>query len=88
MRIRAKVHCTAAGLPEMDAPCEKEGAGDADDDGGDDASHMPKWHPLEKVGWGWRRGWFKFSRLFFVMACLKESVIRSRTRTDEIEKHS
>lgn len=45
VRIRAKVHCTAAGMPDEDAPCEREG----EDDGGDDATHLPKWHPLEKV---------------------------------------
>lgn len=40
VRIRGRVHCTAAGLPGVDAP---HATGD------DDAWQLPEWHPLEKV---------------------------------------
>lgn len=46
VRIRAKVHCTAAGLPGLDAPVRSKGQ----DTEGDDASNLPDWHPLHKVG--------------------------------------
>lgn len=51
VRIRAKVHCTAAGLPGVDAPV-KSGTAEAlaKDTAGDDASNLPHWHPLAKVG--------------------------------------
>ncbi len=50
VRIRAKVHCTAAGLPGVDAPV-KSGTAEAlaKDKAGDDASNLPHWHPLAKV---------------------------------------
>lgn len=45
VRIRAKVHCAAAGLPGLDAPARTEG----EDGGGDDPGQLPDWHPLHKV---------------------------------------
>lgn len=45
VRIRAKVHCTAAGLPGLDAPAITDWKANA----GEDSSKMPEWHPLEKV---------------------------------------
>lgn len=46
VRIRAKVHCTSAGLPGLDAPVRSKGK----DTKGDDATSLPDWHPLQKVG--------------------------------------
>lgn len=48
VRIRAKVHCTAAGLPGVDAPAKTGVKGDTED-GGDATTPLPAWHPLEKV---------------------------------------
>ena len=45
VRIRAKVHCTAAGLPGLDAPNKTDG----EDEGGDDPGQLPDWYPLHKV---------------------------------------
>lgn len=45
VRIRAKIHCAAAGLPGLDAPARTEG----EDGGGDDPGQLPDWHPLHKV---------------------------------------
>lgn len=46
VRIRAKVHCTAAGRPGLDAPAS---SGKGVHLGEDDASSLPEWHPLQKV---------------------------------------
>lgn len=48
VRIRAKVHCTAAGLPGLDAPLQIKKGKDAK---GDHAGNLPDWHPLQKVGY-------------------------------------
>lgn len=45
VRIRAKVHCAAAGLPGLDAPARTE----REEGGGDDPGQLPDWHPLHKV---------------------------------------
>lgn len=47
VRIRAKVHCTAAGQPGLDAPSTTEGQAQEKD--GEDGTSLPKWHPLKKV---------------------------------------
>ena len=56
--IRAKVHCTAAGLPDVDAPSKvKDGDQDGheDDDERDVATaQLPRWHPLSKVLCPWK----------------------------------
>lgn len=46
IRIRAKIHCTAAGLPGLDGPAEQQG----NDTAGNGVADLPEWHPLEKVG--------------------------------------
>eukprot|EP00903_Cladosiphon_okamuranus_P010099 g9564.t2 len=46
VRIRAKVHCTAAGPPGLDAPVKSKSKGQ--DTRGDDAANLPDWHPLQK----------------------------------------
>ena len=52
VRIRAKVHCTAAGLPGLDAPVGSKGKDTMGEDGAAGMSNLPEWHPLQKVGWG------------------------------------
>lgn len=51
VRIRAKVHCTAAGQPGLDAPAkaEEEEEKEAQATEGEGGTSLPKWHPLEKV---------------------------------------
>lgn len=45
VRIRAKIHCTAAGLPGLDGPSK----GQWKDNASDGLANLPQWHPLEKV---------------------------------------
>lgn len=49
VRIRAKVHCTAAGLPGLDAPLKGKSKSKGQNTTGDDATDLPDWHPLQKV---------------------------------------
>lgn len=50
VRIRAKVHLTAAGKPAVDAPSEAASSeASASGLAHDDAVALPKWHPLSKV---------------------------------------
>ncbi|CAM9211625.1 unnamed protein product, partial [Ectocarpus sp. 12 AP-2014] len=44
VRIRAKIHCTAAGPPGLDGPAEEQG----NDTAGEGVANLPQWHPLEK----------------------------------------
>lgn len=48
VRIRAKVHCTAAGKPLMDAPC-KTNISRSGEANGESGVILPDWHPLAKV---------------------------------------
>lgn len=45
VRIRAKIHVTAAGRPGVDAPCKAEGVRKGD---GEELP-LPSWHPLAEV---------------------------------------
>lgn len=48
VRIRAKIHCTAAGVPGLEAP-SRINIDDRTKGGGDGLRNLPHWHPLEKV---------------------------------------
>lgn len=51
VRIRAKVHCTAAGLPGLDAPSNVASKKSVLERGRGvgSAATLPEWHPLSKV---------------------------------------